>query len=83
MAITKLGKCECLACKHELNAASALDGESVPQEGDVTMCINCGYIMAFGPDQSLRKLNKQEQEFVENDSGMISLQRAFNQVKGY
>lgn len=59
--ITRLPESECLRCGKKVDAASCFSDESaVPQSGDVTIYIACGYLMAFADDLSYRELTEEE-----------------------
>jgi len=58
---TRLTERECLQCGKKLDAVSCLtDQAAVPQSGDVTICIECGHLMAFADDLSYRELTEEE-----------------------
>lgn len=44
----------CTNCGRRCDAASAVDDNTRPKRGDVTLCIACGHIMVFGKDMRLR-----------------------------
>lgn len=44
----------CPSCSHPLNAAADLLTDAIPQEGDVSLCVNCGIILMFGKRRKLR-----------------------------
>lgn len=60
MIETKLPKRDCLHCHGSLDAATCVHDEVRPKDGDLTMCIYCGHLMAFTADLSLRELNDEE-----------------------
>jgi len=54
-------KTECLRCRKKLDAASYIKDESKsPVPGDVTICMYCGYLMAFTDDMTFRELTEEE-----------------------
>ncbi len=56
-------------------ASDPTDDDAVPEPGDVTICIGCGYLMTFNDDLTFRELT--EEELLEVPLDQIShLQRA-------
>lgn len=50
----------CLRCGHPLTQASSLHSDVSPSEGDLTLCIRCGHLMAFTADLGFRDLTTEE-----------------------
>ncbi len=50
----------CPACGWEVAAVSPSDPrrKDKPKPGEVTMCLQCGFLAAFGPDMRLRRLSR-------------------------
>lgn len=44
---------ECLNCRAPMTGATNVEGEGLPEPGDVTVCLYCGHFMEFGPDLKL------------------------------
>lgn len=61
----------CLNCGKELDAASQVRDEDRPKSGDVTVCIGCGHLMAYGDDMVLRELTDDEIIEVAGDPGIL------------
>jgi len=58
---TRLPEAECLRCRKKVDAASGVaDDGAVPEPGDVTICIFCGYLMTFADDLSFRELTEED-----------------------
>jgi len=57
----KMPKRCCPICGAAHDAATNLDSGSIPKPGDLTICISCGYVMAFTDDLSFRKLTEPKQ----------------------
>jgi Zn ribbon nucleic-acid-binding protein len=72
----------CTACGKQMNAASAMNNEARPKPGHVSICINCGHIMAFAKDMRLRDLTGEEVIAVAGDPEIIALQKARAAVMG-
>ncbi len=51
-------------------------GDIVPDPGDFTVCINCGHVMAFTNDLTLRDLTDIEIRMVAGDKRLIMIQQA-------
>ena len=60
---THLPETTCLGCGKLVDAAAApADDDAVPVPGDVSICIHCGYLMAFAADLSYRELTEEEMD---------------------
>jgi NMD protein affecting ribosome stability and mRNA decay len=76
----------CASCNHEMDSAShPLDDEAVPSEGDVSVCLRCGYphLLKQGQwvgitDNELISLSLEEKRAV---SYMQLMVREFNKRK--
>jgi uncharacterized Fe-S center protein len=71
-------KNKCLQCDYTLDACAVVDAEETvyPKDGDITLCINCGYVMAFGKNGSLREMTGEEMHRVAGDKRMIAVGEA-------
>jgi hypothetical protein len=65
----------CLACGRECNAATGLDTDNMPTPGDITICLDCGHIMAFASDLSLCELTREQAHDVAGDRRILAAQR--------
>ena len=52
----------CPDCGKELDTSpdTVLNEPYVPQEGDIMLCPQCGYLMAFSHDLTIRELTEKE-----------------------
>lgn len=51
----------CPACNYKLDAASVAHGDDdAPKGGDMSVCLNCGQVLTYQPDLTLRKANAAE-----------------------
>lgn len=50
----------CTGCGQRLNGAMPIDSDNLPNEGDVTICLNCGHLMKFGKRGKLVNLTDAE-----------------------
>jgi hypothetical protein len=51
----------CPQCDYKLNAATKLAGEEgKPEEGDNCVCLNCGQVLTYQADLTLRKATAYE-----------------------
>ena len=67
----------CLECGVLLDGACVVNNETrKPEPGDVSVCIRCGHIMAFGDDMQLRQLNDAEARAVAGDPVILAIQLA-------
>ncbi len=70
---TKTPETKCPACHHKLDGAARVDGDgNTPQPGDVTVCLYCGHICAYGDDLQLRELNDKEAYDVAGDPDILA-----------
>lgn len=53
--------CQCPKCDCTIDAATSADNtQSVPEEGDVSVCINCASMLIFKEDMTMRLMSKDE-----------------------
>jgi hypothetical protein len=71
----------CLACGVVCDSVMATRQGAVPQPGSVTICFECGHIMAFGYDLRLRPLTDEEMHAVAGDRNIVMAQRAIAEVR--
>lgn len=70
----------CSACGHPVDAATKLlGGATGPSAGDVTVCFECGHLMAFDADLSLRELTPLESGVVESDPRIVEIRRLIHE----
>jgi len=65
----------CLACHRLLDAATSIEDNDRPKPGDVTVCWDCGHIMFFADDLSLRNPTDQEMYYIAGDKRILAVQR--------
>ena len=70
--------CVCTACGCKLDGAAAIgqEGSVKPTAGDVTVCMECGHIMAYADSRTLRNLTDDEIKDVAGDPNILAIQRA-------
>lgn len=63
----------CLKCETAFDSATCLGSlaGSGPSEGDFTICLYCGYMMAFDKNMKVRELTEGESNEAHNDSRMV------------
>lgn len=58
----------CTQCEHPLDSGFDMHGsESVPTEGDLSVCIHCGNLMVYRADQTLRTMTAAEFQKLDPD----------------
>jgi hypothetical protein len=72
----RLPKATCLACGCQLNRASSFTHDNRPDDGDLTICIRCGHIMAYTADLSMRELTDAEVVKAAGNQEILDIQRA-------
>lgn len=50
----------CPGCERKADGAASIEGKGAPSEGDLTVCIGCGTILAYGPHMRLRRVTAEE-----------------------
>ena len=58
-----------------------MTSEVAPKPGDVTICLDCGHIMAFAADMTVRPLTDDEIVEVAGDPEVLQVQRALAAMK--
>lgn len=82
--MVSLPDCECLNCHLAMKGSTALneDGSTVmPDEGSITICSECGHIMAFGEGLKLRELSDEEMLEVAGDKRILIAQAALAEAR--
>ena len=74
MKTTRTPKNKCPACGYQVDAVSEVDGNAVPEKGDISICLNCGAIAIFKDDLTLRKPTGEELLKVSLDPNVIKHQ---------
>jgi hypothetical protein len=75
-------KCACLECGLILDGAFCVgNNNATPKDGDITICIRCGHVMAFSEDLRLRHLTDDEIKEVAGDQRIITAQKALENLK--
>jgi hypothetical protein len=55
-----LPESRCPQCSYKMTGATNCTGSGAPFPGDVSICLNCGQILCFQDDFTLRKVNAAE-----------------------
>jgi hypothetical protein len=72
----------CLDCHELIDAASSLfSKKKKPRPGDFTVCIECGHIMAFAGDLTLRELTSAEMHDVAGNRKILLIQEARGEMR--
>jgi hypothetical protein len=71
--IRKTPLCSCLACGHRLNAGAAPDDSgALPGPNDLTVCLQCGAVMKYAADMTLRGMSDEEMDELTNDADWMN-----------
>jgi len=57
--VIKLEKDYCPVCLYTLDAASGFDNNR-PEPGDITVCLNCAFILVFKKNMKVRKATNKD-----------------------
>ena len=63
----KTPSCPCPACHTVMNGAAGVTTDESPSPGDITICIECGSILKFGPDFQLELTTDDEVAGLDKD----------------
>lgn len=66
----------CLDCGKLLDMASGAGHRHKPRPGAITICFDCGHIMAFAADLRLRALTDREMVEIAGDPKLVLVQKA-------
>jgi len=67
----------CPWCGHKLDCATALEKGAKPRRGDITLCIQCGKLMVFKKDLTVRKPTSDEAALFLKDPNVTLAQIAW------
>ena len=73
---TEVPATACLACNAIMDRAMSLKKGTRPKPNDITLCIECGHIMAFTSDLRMRALTDDEMLKVAGHPLIIRAQKA-------
>jgi hypothetical protein len=80
---TDLPKQHCPNCGQRIEAASSEHG-SLPQPGDINVCLYCGELLTFNPDMTIRRPTPEEIAEYKKQPGLwdeiTSYQRRFRRA---
>ncbi len=66
--ITRMPECRCLNCGRKFNAAGGVNAEDAPEPGNICLCIECGAVMLYGEDLTVRGMTREEMDDLSNDA---------------
>ena len=66
--ITRTPECHCLNCGHKFDAAGAINAEDAPEPGNICLCIECGAVMMYAEDLTVRGMTREEMDAICNDA---------------
>jgi uncharacterized protein with PIN domain len=80
MASTDTPESNCPSCGKLLDAASSFKN-AVPSPGDFSICINCGHILVFADDLTVRNPTDAEIVEIAGNRDLILMQKALAAAK--
>lgn len=72
----KMPRCNCLDCGYPMDAASNPFTGHKPSPGDVSICLECGHIMVFKKNLTIRNPRGKEFHAIAGDERIIAIQKA-------
>jgi hypothetical protein len=70
----------CLQCNYKLDGSTHVQGgaPSLPEEGDASVCLNCGQVLTYDAELHLRKITVRElgELMAENPEGWATIEKA-------
>lgn len=76
MKTTDLRADRCLDCNTPFECATDVLTEAAPKPGDFSICLRCGYVMAFKADLKVRALTEAELIQMALDPRFVEIQTA-------
>jgi hypothetical protein len=74
---TRIPEQRCKRCQFKIDASTyAQQGDRIPEAGNVSICVACGYLQIFNDDLTLRDPTEQEREQLERNPNVIAAQLA-------
>lgn len=61
---TKIGDTACVECGHVSDISTSFGDDPPAKPGDLTICVECSALMAYGDDLSLRALTEAEMRMI-------------------
>jgi hypothetical protein len=71
----------CLNCNKELDSVTGIDNTELPKEGSITICLDCGHIMAFDAHIKFRELTDEEMIEIAGNKTILRIQKARGYIK--
>ncbi len=79
----RLVESRCPQCNYKLDAAHVAHGEdAMPSAGDASICLNCGQVLTYEPDLTLRKATAVEiRSMMEDSEAWATIEKAQNFIR--
>ena len=65
---SRMPESRCLNCGHKFNAAGGVNSEDAPEPGNICLCIDCGAVMLYAEDLTVRGMTREEMDDLTNDA---------------
>lgn len=78
---TEMQEDHCLNCGHRTNAATDFLHGTKPKPNDISICLECGHVMAFNDQMRLRSLTEEEIIEIAGHDELVLLQNARGAAK--
>jgi len=76
----KLDPMECPNCKHMLDGAFSVGSEATPENGDASICIECGHLVIFDNNQLRNPTDAEIIEFA-GDPRIVAAMTALDKIR--
>lgn len=73
----------CPSCNILLDGASQLNGDNMPNPGDVGVCVYCSNVHVFDDDLSMRKPTPEEESEILKNPHIIKIQKSIFEANCY
>jgi hypothetical protein len=71
----------CLNCGKELDGAAPVSGGRGPQDGDISICLECHHVMIYDADVRVRALTDEEVVEIAGDPEVIYAMKVLGEFK--
>jgi hypothetical protein len=81
MSDTRLPPHKCTACGYDIDCATGLKPDEIPEPGSISICLNCGAIGIYTQDMQLRQATRKEEAKLLRSSMGVMVMLARGHIK--